>query len=159
MVISDAPDAITRAMVFLRAIGASADREKYRGMKHVVRFLFLTAMLSTLVPRSADAALLLHRFVVWNDTAHCLTMTVQQRDQKRPATFDRVLPQRSFDQTVHFDRTVHDWFLEWTIWKCDASGMLKSPISSGFVIDKSPYSISDFVVTAKGTTFEMARRN
>ncbi len=134
-------------------------RAEYREMKQLVRFLALAAMLTSLAPRSADAAFLLHRFVVWNDTAHCFTMTVQQRDQKKPATFDRVLPQGNFDQTMHFDRTVHDWFLEWTIWNCDARGALIAPISSGFVIDKSPYSISDYVITPLGSGFQMKSKN
>ena len=65
----------------------------------------------------------------------------------------------SFDQIVYFNRTVHDWFFEWTIWTCDARGALIAPISSGFVIDKSPYSISDFVITPLGSGFQMKSKN
>ncbi len=124
-------------------------------MIKLIRVFAGVALLLSFVPRAASATTLFHRFVVWNDTAHCFTMTVQQRDQKKPTTFDRILPHKSFDQIVHFDRTVHDWFLEWTIWKCDARGGVLAPISSGFVIDKSPYSISDFVITPLASGFQM----
>ena len=124
-----------------------------------LRFLAIFALLSGLVPNTASAALLLHRFIVHNNPSHCFTMTVQQRDQKRPATFDGVRPGKTFDHTVPFDRPDHDWFLEWTIWKCDARGGLLAPISSGFVIDKSPYSISDFVITPLGSGFQMRSKS
>lgn len=34
-------------------------------------------------------------------------------------------------------------------------GGVLAPISSGFVIDKSPYSISDFVITPLASGFQM----
>ncbi|HVA28891.1 MAG TPA: hypothetical protein VNF68_11965 [Candidatus Baltobacteraceae bacterium] len=128
-------------------------------MKHFARILAAAAILFSLAPHSASAAFLAHRFVVWNDTTHCFTMTVQQRDQKKPATFDRVRPGARFDQILHYDRDIHDWFLEWTIWNCSASGELIAPIYTGFAIDRNPNSISDYVVTPLGSAFQMTRKN
>jgi len=128
-------------------------------MKRFVRFLVVAAIFFSFASHSASAEFLAHRFVVWNDTTHCFTMTVQQRDQRKPATFDRVRPGARFDQILHYDLAIHDWFLEWTIWKCDANGGLIAPIYTGFVIDRNPNSISDYVVKPLGSGFQMIRKN
>lgn len=128
-------------------------------MHRITRLLAAAAMLSSLVPQSASAAFLQHRFVVWNHTAHCFTVTIQQRGQSRPATFAPVKPEASFDHTTHSDKDVYDWFLEWTVWKCDANGNLSAPIYTGWVVDNKPMSISDYVVTPLGSGFQMARKN
>ncbi len=128
-------------------------------MKRLVRICAVTAIFLSLAAHSASAEFLSHRFVVWNDTTHCFTMTVQQRDQKKPATFDSVRPGARFDQILHYDRAVHDWFLEWTIWKCAANGSPIAPIYTGFTIDKNPNSISYYVVTPVGSAFQMTRKN
>ena len=86
-------------------------------------------------------------------------MTIQQRGQKQPATFAQVRPRARFDQIVHSDRDVHDWFLEWTIWKCNANGALVAPLYVGFTIDQNPNSISDYVVTPLGSGFRMQSKN
>ena len=124
-----------------------------------LRFLALFALLSGLIPHAASATLLLHRFIVHNNTSHCFTMTVQQRDQKMPATFDGVRPGKTFDQTVRFDRSDHDWFLEWTIWKCDDRGGLIAPLYSAFTVDQVPYSISEYDVMPLGSGYQMKPRN
>jgi hypothetical protein len=109
--------------------------------------------------RPANAAGILHRFFVTNESKNCLTVAVQQRGPYATHQFPAVRPGMTLNDYASFSTDVHEFFIEWTVWRCDTSRGLKllAPVYTGWRIDVSPGTTSKYTVRPYNSTYEMVR--